>query len=198
MVEKEAFQRNFLLNHQSDIFNQKDLKRPEAPYSQKAHNPNITNKTSCNFLSWDDSKNFNNTISFPNHSMKKRFQFSRVIKKKPKNLEEKLYSVDELPRKTCYTLGQKETLFMGNYDGEEFKIKKEKPKEYNPDIYFKTKKPEQIKIEQIYGHEVKRKKPALQRTKTEEKRYNTITNDPREMKYFNLYGKKKMQIRIKN
>ena len=191
MVEKEAFQRNFLLNHQSDIFNQKDLKRPEAPYSQKAHNPNITNKTSCNFLSWDDSKNFNNTISFPNHSMKKRFQFSRVIKKKPKNLEEKLYSVDELPRKTCYTLGQKETLFMGNYDGEEFKIKKEKPKEYNPDIYFKTKKPEQIKIEQIYGHEVKRKKPALQRTKTEEKRYNTITNDPREMKYFNLYGKKK-------
>ena len=193
MTETDACQRNFTLNHQSDIFNQKDLTRKEIPYSQKAHNPNVSNKTTCNFMTWEDSKNINNTISsLPNHSRKKRILCSRQITK-PKNFEEKLYRVDDLPRKTFNYLGQKETLFMGDYEGNEYKIKKGKTIAYNPNLYFKMKKPNQVKLEQVYGHIIQRKKPAIQRTKTEEKRYNTLSNNPREMKYINIYGRKKIE-----
>ena len=193
MTEADACRRNFTLNHQSDIFNQKDLTSKEFQYSQKAHNPNVSNKTSCNFMTWEDSKNFNNTISsLPNYSRKKRIFCSRQIAK-PKNFEEKLYRVDDLPKKTFNYLGQRETLFMGDYEGNEYKIKKAKTNEYNPNLYFKMKKPNQVKLEQIYGHISQRKKPAIQRTKTEEKRYNTLSNDPREMKYINIYGRKKIE-----
>ena len=122
MTEADACRRNFTLNHQSDIFNQKDLTSKEFQYSQKAHNPNVSNKTSCNFMTWEDSKNFNNTISsLPNYSRKKRIFCSRQIAK-PKNFEEKLYRVDDLPKKTFNYLGQKETLFMGDYEGNELQL----------------------------------------------------------------------------
>ena len=192
-MSKDEYHNNYTLNHQSDIFNQKDLSRREVPYSQKAHNPNISNRASCNFMNWDDSNNSAN-LTIPNNSSRKKFIISRQpMKLKHKKFEEKLYSVDDLPNNTNANQKNKETLFMGNYEGDEYKIKKEKNKEYNPNLYFKTKKPSQIKIEQFYGNLRKRNKPAIQRTKTEDKQYNTISNNPREMKYFNIYGRNNIE-----
>ena len=189
MNDNDAYHNNYVLNHQSDIFNQKDLSRREVPYSQKAHISNISNQTTSNFITWDDSNDRAN-LTIPNNTSRKKFIISRpTMKLKHKKLEEKLYSVDDVPNNTNGNQKNKETLFMGNYDGDEYKIKKEKNKEYNPNIYFKTKKPAQIKIEQFYGNLRRRNKPAIQRTKTEEKQYNTISNNPREMKYINIYGR---------
>ena len=52
----EACKQNYLFNHQSDIFNLKSMTRPEPFYSQKAHRANSTNRTSFNFMDWDDLK----------------------------------------------------------------------------------------------------------------------------------------------
>ena len=41
----------------------------------------------------------------------------------------------------------KKTLFIGDYNGDKYKVKKEKIKDYNPDKYCKKKKQAQIKIE---------------------------------------------------
>ena len=173
MVEAEAYQKNYIINHQSDIFNQKNLERKEIPYSQKAHNPNGSNKTSFDFLTWNEINNNNYTI--PTKGKKYKFNLIKPIKKS-KNFSEKLYSVDDSSIKTSNNKRQKETLFMGNYEGNEYKIKKDKSKEYNPDLYYKRKKPAEIKIEQIYGNVKRRNKPAIHRTKTEDKNYNTISN----------------------
>ena len=102
-----------------------------------------------------------------------------------------LYSVDDGSIKAKNNKYQAETLFLGNYEGNEYKIKRDKSKEYNPDSYYKIKKPAQIKIEQIYGGEIKKNKPAIQRTKTEEKNYNSISVNPREMRYRLFFGRKK-------
>ena len=194
MSEIDICQKYFQRNQQSDIFNQKDLNNlPEMTYSQKAHNPEIFNKTSCDFLAWKKvSKKDEELFEIRSHSMKKRIPKSRQVQK-PKNFEEKLYSVDDIPKKTDVNLGQKETLLLGDYEGKEYKIKKEKTSEYNPNLYYKKKKPAQIKIEQIYGQRNKEKKPAILRMKTDDKQYNTLSNNPREMKYINIYGKKNLE-----
>ena len=174
MNDNDAYHNNYILNHQSDIFNQKDLSRRELPYSQKAHISSISNQARSNFITWDDSNDGAN-LTIPNNTSRKRFIISRQpMKLKHKKLEEKLYSVDDVPNNTNGNQKNKETLFMGNYEGDEYKIKKEKNKDYNPNIYFKTKKPAQIKIEQFYGNLRRRNKPAIQRTRTDEKQYNTI------------------------
>ena len=195
MSEVDICQKYFIRNQQSDIFNQKHLNEfTEMAYSQKAHNPEIFNKTSCDFLAWKKLSNKDEEISgIRSQSMKKRVPKSRQVKK-VKNFEEKLYSFDDIPKKTDGNHCQKETLLLGDYEGKEFKIKKEKTHNYNPNLYFKKKKPAQIKIEQIYGQRNKGKKPAILRTKTDDKNYNnTISINPKEMKYINIYGKKNLE-----
>ena len=129
MSEKDAYHNNYTLSPQSDIFNQKELNGREIPYSQKANISNNSNKITSNFITWDDSNDRAN-LKIPNNSSIKKFINSRqVTKLKHKKLEEKLYIVDDVPNNTNYNKKNKETLFMGNYDGDEYKIKKEKYKE---------------------------------------------------------------------
>ena len=85
-----------------------------------------------------------------------------------KNFEEKLYGSE--PKSNIENnRGQKETLFLGNYEGEEYKIKREKNTDYNPNLYYKTKKPSQVKKEQAFGITNARNKPAIQRGKIDDK-----------------------------
>ena len=89
--------------------------------------------------------------------------------------------------------GQKETLFIGDYNGDEYKVKKEKTADYNPDNYYKKKNPAQIKIEQLYGNAGRRNKSAIRRTKTDDNNVNTNSNNPRVRKDLNKYETKKVE-----
>ena len=165
MSDQDARAKNFAFNYQSDIFNQKAPVKTEYNYSHKGFQQNSSNKTSFNFLSWEDNK------QTPPLSHIKRNQ----IKEQPKSqmhqkFEEKLYS-NEPKKNFDNSRGQKETLFLGNYEGNEYKIKKDKNNDYNPNLYYKTKKPDQIKKEHIYGKNNAKNKPAIQRCRTE---YNNI------------------------
>ena len=161
MSDQDARAKNFAFNYQSDIFNQKAPVKTEYNYSHKGFQQNSSNKTSFNFLSWEDNKQ-----TPPSNQIKRNH-----IKEQPKTImhqkfEEKLYSNE--PRKNIdNSRGQKETLFLGNYEGNEYKIKKDKNNDYNPNLYYKTKKPDQIKKEHIYGKNNIKNKPAIQRCKTE-------------------------------
>ena len=186
MSGTNAYQSNYLFNHQSDIFNLKSIARPEPFYSQKAHRSNSSNKTSFNFLDWDESKGV--IIPFIPNKKLNYAKYKPQCQVKPKNFQEKLFSVDD-KRKVKADRNQINTFSMGDYQGEEYKIKKQKTSSYNPDLYYKAKRPSQLKMEQIYGEDTLRKsKPAIHRTRTEEKILNISSNNPRERKLFNLYG----------
>ena len=186
MSGNNAYQNNYLFNHQSDIFNLKSLTRPEPFYSQKAHRSNSSNRTSFNFLDWDESKGVI-TPFIPNKKINYA-KYKPQCQVKPKNFQEKLFSVDD-KRKVKADRNQINTFSMGDYQGEEYKIKKQKTSSYNPDLFYKVKKASQLKMEQIYGEDTLRKsKPAIHRTRTEEKILNFSSNNPRERKLMNLYG----------
>ena len=195
MSMTEACKQNYLFNHQSDIFNLKSMTRPEPFYSQKAHRANSTNRTSFNFLDWDD-------LNFVNPPIKtnKKLNHTRnkpLCQMKHKNFQEKLFSVDD-QIKVKADRNQINTFSMGDYEGKEYKIKKQKTSDYNPDLYYKTKRPSQLKMEQIYGEDTIRKnKPAIHRTKTEKRSLNMSLNNPRERKLMNLYGmKRKLNLKL--
>jgi len=186
MNKSNDCQRNYIFNHQSDIFNLKSMTRPEPFYSQKAHRPSSTNRTSYNFLDWDESKGFNPPII-----KRPKVNYTRnkpLCQMKHKNFQEKLFSADD-QIKVKVDRNQINTFTMGDYEGKEYKIKKQKTSNYNPGLYYKAKRPSQLKMEQIYGEDTIRKnKPAIHRTKTEEKSLNISSNNPRERKLMNLYG----------
>ena len=56
MSEQDVRAKNFAFNYQSDIFNQKAPVKTEYNYSHKGFQQNSSNKTSFNFLSWEDNK----------------------------------------------------------------------------------------------------------------------------------------------
>ena len=195
MSMTDACKQNYLFNHQSDIFNLKSMTRPEPFYSQKAHRANSTNRTSFNFMDWDDLKFVNPPIKTNkklNHTRNKP-----LYQMKHKNFQEKLFSVDD-QIKVKADRNQINTFSMGDYEGKEYKIKKQKTSDYKPNLYYKVKRPSHLKMEQIYGEDtIRKKKPAIHRTKTEERSLNMSLNNPRERKLMNLYGmKRKLNLKF--
>ena len=128
MSDQEARNKNFAFNYQSDIFNQKAPVKAEYNYSHKGFQQNnSSNKTSFNFLSWENNNQKNSPSQNSSHI--RRNQPKEPPKPKiHQKFEEKLYTT-EPKQSTDNTRGQKETLFLGNYEGEEYKIKKEKNNE---------------------------------------------------------------------
>ena len=188
MSEIDAYHKNFIFNQQSDIFNQKASGRPEVTYFHKAQQSAINNKTSFNFLSWEESKNNNEATPISKKSRNKPNYNSKIHK----NFQEKMYTF-EPSNNLNNNRGQKETLFIGDYNGDEYKVKKEKTTDYNPDNYYKKKNPAQIKIEQLYGNVGRRNKSAIRRTKTDDNNVNTNSNNPRVRKDLNKYETKKVE-----
>ena len=175
MTDQDAYSKNFAFNYQSDIFNQKAPSKPEYNYSHKGFQPTNSNQTSYNFLSWDQPKS-----NVPVKNSKIKRDHDQPKQTTHKKFEEKLYSNE--PKKNIENnRGQKETLFLGNYEGEEYKVKRQKGNDYNPNLYYKTKKPEQVKIEQIYGNQKPKGKPSIQRNKVDNKIDNNkiINNNER-------------------
>ena len=186
MSEQDVRAKNFAFNYQSDIFNQKAPVKEEYNYSHKAFHPNSSNKASFNFLAWENNKQ-NSSIQNSTHI--KRTQNIPKIKMHQK-FEEKLYNTEPNTNLDS-NRGQKETIFLGNYEGDEYKIKKEKNNEYNPSLYYKTKKPEQIKKEQTYGkNNENAAKPSIKRSKLE---YKVYENKVDKNNYINQNDSKKIK-----
>ena len=123
MSEQDARTKNFAFNYQSDIFNQKAPVKAEYNYSHKGFQPNSSNKTSSNFLSWEDHEQPSSNQKI--NPIKRNENIEQTKPKVHQNFESKLYST-EPKQNTDNNRGQKETLFLGDYKGEEYKINRKK------------------------------------------------------------------------
>ena len=219
---------NYIKNQQSDIFSQKGLNKPEIQYTHKRMVPKNTYTTSYNFLEWKDTTPYQsplirirvnpNTLSqILNSNMTNFAKYNTNIipgSKKHKNFCEKMFENEpdkQRNRSDMYNARyQNETLFLGDYEGNEYKIKKNKSMIYDPSPYFEDKNPLKQKMDLIYGGTddlIGNYKPAINRNKrlirsassigfarrnfeTRNERDPKIASDSKEMKYFNLYGNK--------
>ena len=221
---------NYMKNQQSDIFIQKGLNKPEIQYKHKKLIAKNTFKSSYNFLKWDNiSPHFNPSIK----NKKNPNNFSQILNSKPEkyykydlnkiaggpkkhqvfyekmfeNEPDKIINKSDIYLKARY---QKETLNLGNYEGNEYKIKKNKSVIYDPSPYLEDKNPLKQKMDNIYGgcdDLIGEGKPAINRNnklvrssssigfakrdfETKNEYDPKIINNPKEMKYFLIYGNK--------
>ncbi len=221
---------NYIKNQQSDIFIQKGLNKPEIQYKHKKLIPKKTFESSYNFLEWKDMTphqnpsikikqnpsyvsqilNSNPTIDHK-YNLKKaaggpkthKVFYEKMFENEPNNNVNK----SELYSNARY---QKETMSLGNYEGNEYKIKKNKSQIYDPSPYLIDKDPLKQKMNLIYGGSddlIGDYKPAISRTKRIERSSSSIgfarrnfetknefdpklVNTPKKMKYFLIYGNK--------
>lgn len=219
---------NYIKNQQSDIFSQKGLNKPEIQYTHKRMMPKNTYTTSYNFLEWKENTPYQsplirirlnpNTFSqILNSNVTNFAKYNTNIipgSKKHKNFSEKMFENEPDNHKNKSDMYnhryQNETLFLGDYEGNEYKIKKNKSMIYDPSPYFEDKTPLKQKMDLIYGGSedlIGNYKPAINRNKrlirsassigfarrnfeTRNERDPKIVSDSKEMKYFNLYGNK--------
>ena len=92
MSEQDARTKNFAFNYQSDIFNQKAPVKAEYNYSHKGFQPNSSNKTSSNFLSWEDHKQPSSNQKI--NPIKRNENIEQTKPKVHQNFESKLYSTE--------------------------------------------------------------------------------------------------------
>ena len=222
---------NYIKNQQSDIFSQKGLNKPEIKYTHKKIIPKKTFETSYNFLEWKDmSPHYDQSIKVklnPNNisqilsSKSKQYLNSDLNKINPKkflkkNFYEKMFEIE--PEKVLNKSNslnknlnkryQKETLFIGDYAGNEYKIKRNNSVINKIPINYETQNPLNKKMEMIYGgndniigeyksnvninKNIQNSTSSLGYIKrefeTNNDRDNKIVNDPKKMKYFNIYG----------
>ena len=221
---------NYMKNQQSDIFIQKGLNKPEIQYKHKKLIPKNTYKSSYNFLEWDNTsphfnpsikikKNPNNLSQILNSKPEKYYKYDlNKIAGGPKKHQvfyEKMFEnePDKNMNKFDKYLNaryQKETLNLGDYEGNEYIIKKNKSVIYDPSPYLKDKSPLNQKMNNIYGgcdDLIGENKPAINRNnklvrssssiglarrdfETKNEYDPKIINNPKEMKYFLIYGNK--------
>ena len=221
---------NYMKNQQSDIFIQKGLNKPEIEYKHKKIIPSNTFNSSYNFLEW------NNTTPYQNTSIKikqnpnnishifnseqtnyNKYNSNKVAggPQKHKTFYEKMHQDEpnKNPNKSDLYLKaryQKETMNLGDYEGNEYKIKKNKSLLYDPSPYYENKNPLKQKMNLIYGGSdniIGNYKPAINRNnkmirssssigfakrnfETRNEYDPKIINNPKEMKYFLIYGNK--------
>lgn len=222
---------NYIKYQQSDIFSQKGLNKPEIKYTHKKLIPKKTFESSYNFLEWRDmSPHYDQSIKVklnPNNisqilssktNQYLNYDLNKINPKKisRKNFIQRLFETE--PEKVMNQSNslnknlnkryQKETLFIGDYDGDEYKIKRTKSVIKEPPINFGEQNPLNKKMEVIYGGNeniIGDSKPLINLKKnmirsksclgflkkefeTNNDHDNNIINDPKKMKYFNIYG----------
>ena len=221
---------NYLKYKESDIFIQKGLNKPEIEYKHKKVIPKNTFKSSYNILEWNDSspyinplikirENQNNLSQILNSNTTNymKYNLNKVAgaQKKHKSFYEKMFESDSrksINKSEIYSNAryQKETMNLGDYEGKEFKIKKNKSVIYDPSPYIQEKNPLKQKMDLIYGgcnDLIGDFKPAINRNKnlvrsvssigitkrdfeTKNECDSRIKNNPKKMKYFSIYGNK--------
>ena len=222
---------NYIKNQQSDIFIQKGLNKPEIQYTHKRFIPKNTFKSSFNFLEWNEtsphmnpsikmkqtpnnisqilnSNSENNFIKYdlnkiPGRSTKHKSFYEKMFENEPQIK----YNKSEKYLNARY---QRETMNLGDYEGNEYKIKKNKSVIYDPSPYFTIKTPLNQKMDLIYGgcdDLIGSYKPAINRNnrlvrsasgigfarrnfQTNNEYDPKISDNPKEMKYFLIYGNK--------
>ena len=222
---------NYIKYQQSDIFSQKGLNKPEIKYTHKKLIPKKTFESSYNFLEWRDmSPHYDQSIKVklnPNNisqilssktNQYLNYDLNKINPKKisRKNFIQRLFETE--PEKVMNQSNslnknlnkryQKETLFIGDYDGDEYKIKRTKSVIKELPINFGEQNPLNKKMEIIYGGNeniIGDSKPLMNLKKnmirsksclgflkkefeTNNDHDNNIINDPKKMKYFNIYG----------
>ena len=222
---------NYIKNQQSDIFDQKGLNKPEVKYTHKKMMPKNTYSTSYNFLEWTETSPHQNPlirikespsllsqILNSNSSNFYRYNTSNIPgAKKRRTFYEKMFENEPNTQKNNTDLYinaryQKETLNLGDYEGNEYKIKKNKSELFDPSPYLEFKSPLNRKMDLLYGgcdDLIGDYKPAINRNKNNKlvrsvssigfarRDFETrneydpkIINNPKEMKYFLIYGNK--------
>ena len=222
---------NYIKYQQSDIFSQKGLNKPEIKYTHKKLIPKKTFESSYNFLEWRDMSphydqsikvklNPNNisqilsskTNQYLNYDLNKinlkKISRKNFIQRLFETEPEKVMNQSNSLNKNLNKRYQKETLFIGDYDGDEYKIKRTKSVIKEPPINFGEQNPLNKKMEIIYGGNeniIGDSKPLINLKKnmirsksclgflkkefeTNNDHDNNIINDPKKMKYFNIYG----------
>ena len=215
---------------ESDIFIQKGLNKPEVQYTHKKLIPKNTFKSSYNFLEWNDtSPHFNPSIKIKNNPNNisqilnanatnyLKYDLNKIPgkSKKHKSFYEKMHENEpdkNMDRSDLYLNAryQRETMNLGDYEGNEYKIKKNKSMIYDPSPYFDIKNPLKQKMDLVYGgcdDLIGNSKPAINRNnklgrsvssigfarrdfETKNEYDPKIRNNPKEMKYFLIYGNK--------
>ena len=223
----------YIKYQQSDIFGDKGLNKPEIEYTHKKIIPKTTFETTYNFLEWKNMLphydpsikvklnpnnisqilssnykiNLDSDLNKLNHkiNLKKNF-YEKMYQTEPERVLNKSSSLN----KSLNRRYQKETLCLGDYAGDEYKIKRNKSVISEPPISYEQQNPLNKKMEIIYGGDdniigdykskINLKKNTKNSTsslgylrrefETNNDRDNKIVNDPKKMKYFNLYGNK--------
>ena len=221
---------NYIRNQQSDIFIQKGLNKPEIQYKHKKLIPRNTFKSQYNFLEWKDTsphldssikiKQTPNNISQILNSKSDKFVKYDLNKipgrsKKHKSFYEKMFESEPDTKfsdteKYSNARYQRETMNLGDYEGNEYKIKKNKSDLFDPSPYLVFKSPLNRKMDLLYGgcdDLIGDYKPAINRNnklvrsvssigfarrdfETRNEYDPKIINNPKEMKYFLIYGNK--------
>ena len=172
-TEKISSNHNYEKYQQSDILNQKGLNKPEIKYTHKKLISKNTLDSSYNFLEWKEMSphfdsnikiklNGNNISQIINTNKEKYLKYNLnaiTPKRKHKNFYERLYENEPEKtfdksisiNKTMNKRYQKETIFLGNYSGDEYKIKRNKTISYEPLKYLKQENPLNIKMNFLYG-----------------------------------------------
>ena len=171
------YQTNMAFNRQSDIFNTKSLEKPVFHFQHKGlYNKNNNRSSMDLFVSKDDN----------NQQTNHRSSNDNILTARKKNI----------------TFRPKDTLKLGDYKGEEYIVKKEKNKNYNPDKYFVKDSAIERGIKQNYldhiemgglnsdtkrqlWNNAKSKNIQVNRKKNNEKNYNEVTAKFRIKKYRN-------------
>ena len=191
--------------------------------------PKNTYTTSYNFLEWSEISPHQNPLirikespnclsQILNSNSSNFYRYNTNIMpgaKKRRTFYEKMFEnePDKEKNKTDLYVNaryQKETMCLGDYNGDEYKIKKNKSMLYDPSPYYQRKNPLNQKMDLIYGgcdDLIGSYKPALNRNRRLVRSVSSIglarrnfetknDHDPKiscnakEMKYFNLYGNK--------
>ena len=163
-------------------------------------NPNnlsqILNANATNYLNYDLNK-------IPGKSKKQKAFYEKMFENEP----DKNPNNSEIYLNARY---QRETMNLGDYEGSEYKIKKHKTIAYDPSPFLKSKSPLNKKMDNLYGGQenlIGDYKPAINRNtklvrsassigfarrdfETRNEYDPKIRNNPKEMKYFLIYGNK--------
>ena len=221
---------NYLRCQQSDIFRLKGLNKPEYEYKHKKKfiDTNIF-KSTYDFLDYNEmsphldssikmKQNPNYLSQILNSNTSKYIKRNKTSRGRPiliKMYEEEPDLKRNKSERHLNVRYQKETLDLGNYEGNEYKVKKNRSVIYDPSPYFKEKSPLKRKMDFIYGgceDLIYNYKPAIYRnkkivrsasatsigfcrrdfeTRNEYVLYDPkIRDDPKKMKYFWIYGNK--------
>lgn len=180
-----SYKQNTQFGQSSDIFNLKELNKPEVPAIPKRTREN--NKSSYDIIAWT-----NPVASTSQPAQRKKPIESNTIKST-------VFSKDPLPpQKVRHCKGAETTFVLGTDDNSIYSVKKDKSTTYDPNKYFKESTAYERKVQQFYGDEAKAnvdKKSSIGTIEKEEKTFDKPQNNcvtAKDRKFQTFYNNNKL------